>query len=253
MNGLPEAGEIFQFAADDRSARRLVEKRQRNRELERASGPTLQDVHSRLQSGEVKALNLIIKTDVQGTIDAVKSSLESVSTQQTKVNIIHVASGSITESDVLLGVASKAIIVGFNSRPEPGARALANQEGVEIRFYDVIYNLADDVEQALLGLLEPVFRDIIEGLATIRAVFNLSRRARVAGIYVNDGRIARDSAIHVRRNNRQLFVGSIASLKHFKDDVREVTTGFEGGVTLDGFQNFQEGDILEAHRTEQVT
>lgn len=221
--------------------------------MHRAGGPTLEDVHTRIEAGEVKALNLIIKTDVQGTIDAMRTALEQLNTDRTRVNIVHIASGTITESDVLLAVASKAIVIGFNSEPEPGARSLAGQEGVEIRHYNIIYNLVEDVEKALTGLLEPVYQDVTEGHAAVRAIFSIGRRAKIAGVYVNDGRIARDSIIHVIRGSNELFVGSISSLKHFKDDVREITTGFEGGVALEGFSDFQEGDVLEAHRSERVS
>ena len=253
LSGMPEAGEIFMVAADDKAARRMVEDNVREKEAQRGTLVSLEDVHTRLESGEIKTLNLIIKTDVQGTIDAVRRSMDGLTTDRSRVNTIHSASGSITESDVLLAVASEAIIVGFNSRPEPGARALASQSGIEIRFYDIIYNLIDDVEKALTGLLEPVYRDIVEGEATVRAVFSVGRRLKAAGIYVNDGRIARDATIHVKRDGERLFVGSVSSLKHFKDDVREVTVGFEGGVSIEGFSDYQEGDILEAHRSERAS
>ena len=152
ISGVPEAGDILEATPDERAARQLSERRERESQLQRAAGPTLEDVHTRIAAGEVKALNLIIKTDVQGSVDAVKSALTNLSTEQARVNIVHLASGAITESDVLLGMASQAIIVGFNSEPEQGARALANQEGVEIRRYDIIYNLLEDVERALTGL-----------------------------------------------------------------------------------------------------
>ena len=251
LNSLPEAGVILEVAPDEKSARRLVADRQREGDLDWATGPTLQDVYSRIESGEAKALNLIVKTDVQGSIEPVRGSLERLDTEQAKVNVIRAASGSITESDVLLAVASGAIIIGFNTRAEPGARTLATQQSVEIRFYQVIYHLTEDIENALQGLIEPVVEDIVEGRAVIRAIFSIGRRAKAAGIFVNDGRIARDSTIHVLRNGQQLFVGPIRSLKHFKDDVRELTTRFEGGIILDRFSDYQEGDILEAHRTEQ--
>ena len=252
INGLPEPGDILEVAPDEKAARQIVEERLHEQELQRAAGPTLEEVHSRLESGEFKALNLIVKTDVQGGIDAVKGTLEGLGSDGSRVNLVHTASGSVTESDVLLAVASKAIIIGFNSHVEPGARALANKEGIEIRFYDVIYSLIDDVELALEGLLEPVYRDVVEGRATLRQIFNVGRRAKAAGILVNDGRIARDSTVHVMRNGRQVFVGEISSLKHFRDDVRELATGFEGGLVLERFNEYEEGDILEAHRTERV-
>ncbi len=253
VSGLPQAGEVFEAAPDEKTARQIVEDRQRQRELQSASGPTLEDVYTRIESGEVKALNLIVKTDVQGTVDAVKNALERLNTEQTKVTLVHAASGSITESDILLAVASKAIVIAFNNRIEPGARTLASQEGVDIRFYSIIYNLVDDVELALTGLLDPVYRDVLEGRATVRATFNLGRRAKAAGFYVNDGRIARDSTIHLLRAGQVLYEGPIVSLKHFRDDVREVTNGLEGGITLEGFHDYEEDDVLEAYRTEQVS
>ena len=143
-----------------------------------------------------------------------------------------------------------AIIVGFNSSPEPGARRLANLQGVDIRSYSVIYDVIEDVASAVEGMLEPVYRDVVEGRATVRAVFNLGRRGRVAGIFVNDGAISRGATLSVIRDRRVLFSGPIASLKHFKDDVREVRNGLEGGVSLEGFNDYREGDVLEAHRTE---
>ena len=252
ISGVPEAGDILEATPDERAARQLAERRERESQLQRAAGPTLEDVHTRIAAGEVKALNLIIKTDVQGSVDAVKSALTNLSTEQARVNIVHLASGAITESDVLLGMASQAIIVGFNSEPEQGARALANQEGVEIRRYDIIYNLLEDVERALTGLLEPVYEDVLEGNATVRATFGVGRRTTVAGFYVNDGQITRASTISVLRDGRRIHAGPVASLKHFKDDVREVSVGFEGGLALEGFNDFQEGDLLQAHRSERV-
>ncbi len=252
ISGVPEAGEILEVVEDDREARQIVEGRLRHSERERAVGPTLEDVHTRIAAGEVKALNLIIKTDVQGSVEAVKGALNGLNTDQTRVNIVHIASGAITESDVLLGLASQAIIIGFNTDPGQGAMALANQEGVEIRHYDIIYNLLEDVERALTGLLEPVYRDVTEGHATVRATFGVGRRMRVAGFYVNDGQINRSSTVYVLRGGQKLFEGPVASLKHFRDDVREVNVGFEGGLTLDGFNDYEEGDVLEAHRSERV-
>ena len=249
LDSLPDAGETVIVAPDEKTARQMAETNERGKAL-RTAGPRLEDVHSRIESGETKALNLIVKTDVQGTIDAVRRSLEGLNSEETRVTVIHASSGGITESDVLLAAASEAIVLGFNSRPEQGARALANQQGVEIRYYDVIYDLIDDVAKALEGLLEPVYEDIVEGRATVRAVFSISRRGNVAGIAVNEGRLARDATIHVLRGGEQIFAGTISSLKHFKDDVRELTTGFEGGIGLEGFDNYQEGDILEAHRSQ---
>ena len=252
LSDLPEAGELFEVAVDEREARQIVNEYEREIRRERHAGPTLDDVHTRIQLGEVKALNLIVKTDVQGTVEPVRGALERLNTDETRVNIVHIASGGITESDILLAVASQAIILGFNSPPEQGAQALANQEGVEIRNYDVIYHMTEDVALALSGMLEPVYRDVLEGRATVRAVFTLGRSIKVGGIYVNDGRIARGAKLHVIRSGDVVVEGPIASLRHFQDDVREITTGFEGGVTIDRFSDWQVDDLIEAYRSEQV-
>jgi len=252
LSDLPEAGSIFGTAPDEKTARQMVEKYERSQYDEQTSGPTLEDVHTRIQIGQVKALNLIVKTDVQGTVEAVKGALGQLNSDETRVNIVHAASGSITEPDILLAVASQAIVIGFNTQPEPGARALANQEGIEIRSYEVIYHLTEDVERALDGLLEPIYEDVLEGRATVRAVFSLGRRSKVAGIFVNDGTIARSSSLRLVRGGKEIATGSVGSLRRFKDDVREVATGFEGGVTIEGFNDYQEGDIVEAYRSERV-
>lgn len=252
INELLEAGDIIEATPDEKTARQIAEQRTRDSESAQSTGPTLEDVYARIEAGEVKGMNLIVKTDVQGSIDAVRISLENLNTEQTRINIIHAASGSITESDVLLAMASSAIIVGFNTIPEPGARKLANQASVDIRFYDVIYDLIDDAANALKGLLEPEYREIVEGQATVRAVFSLGRRNKVAGIFVNNGLISRGATIRVIRGGKPMFNGPITSLKHFKDDVREIRNGLEGGIALSDFQDFQEGDLIEAHRTELV-
>ena len=253
LDGLPPAGQPFDVAQDEKTARAMVEEwEDEQAQSSRVSGVTLEDVHAKIESGEVAALDLIVKTDVQGSIDAIRSALEGLRTDDTRVNLIHIATGSITESDVMLASASNAVIVGFHSEPQPGARTFAGQEGVDVRYYDVIYNLIDDIEMALAGLLEPAEEDIVEGYATIRAIFQLGRGARAAGVFVNNGRITRRAEIHVTRGGRTLFAGRIASLKHFRDDVRELPGGNEGGIVLEGFRDFQEGDVLEAHVTRQV-
>ena len=253
LDGLPPAGQGFDVAPDEKTARtRVAEWEEERAQSNRVSGVTLEDVHARIESGEVAALDLIVKTDMQGSIDAIRSALEGLRTDDTRVNLIHIATGSITESDVMLAAASNAVIVGFRSEPQPGARTFASQEGVDVRYYDVIYNLIDDIEMALAGLLEPEVEDIVEGYATVRAVFQLGRGVRAAGVFVNGGRITRRADIHVTRGGRTLFAGRIGSLKHFRDDVRELAAGSEGGIVLEGFRDFQEGDVLEAHVTQQV-
>ncbi len=252
LDDLPVAGATFLVVPDEKTARQMSDDNERNAQIQQSAGPTLEDVHTRIQIGEVKALNLIVKTDVQGTVEPVRGALEKLTSDLSKVNIVHAASGAITESDVLLAAASQAIIIGFNSRPGQGADALASQEGVEVRRYDVIYHLTEDVQQALDGLLEPVYGDVLEGRATVRAVFSLSRRAKVAGIFVSDGKISRNATVKVIRNGEELASVPIASLKHFKDDVREINTGFEGGLAAEGFSDFEEGDIIEGYQSERV-
>ena len=252
LNGLPQAGDIAEVAESDREARSSAEKQRESREEKRRSGITLAEVHSMMESGEAQALDLIVKTDVQGSIDAVRNALQALNTGVTRVNIIHAQTGTISESDIMLAAASNAIVVGFNVKPETGAQTLAAHEDVEIRSYDIIYNLVDDINKALSGLLAPETRDVVEGIATVRAIFGVGGRRLAAGFYVNQGRITRSGTMHVFRGGNKLFEGSVASLRHFRDDVREVATGLEGGLVLDGFSDFQEGDTIESHRIEEV-
>ena len=249
LNEIPEAGSIFTVADNDRSAKIMIDEYQKK---SREETTRLQDAHTRNIPGELRQVDLIIKTDVQGTIEPVKTALENLNTDDSRVNIIHIASGGITERDVLLAVASDAVVVGFRTPPEGGAESLAKQEGVEIRGYDVIYHLVEDIDKALEGLLEPNYEDIYVGRASVRAVFNVGRRIKVAGIFVNDGKITRESKIRVLREGAEIFMGPVSSLKHFKDDVREVANGFEGGVSVDGFNEFEEDDVLEAYNTETI-
>lgn len=251
IGGLPEAGDTLTVARDEKTAREMVEQWQRAQQIEKRHG-TLEDIAARIESGEVVDLDLIVKTDVQGSTEAVRSALGRLNTDQTRVNIVHMAAGAITESDVMLAAASDAVVIGFNTQPSVGASTLASQEGVDLRLYDVIYHLVEDVDQAVKGMLAPVTRDVTEGYATVRAVFTIGRRGRAAGIYVNDGHISRGSTIYVVRSNKKIHEGPITSLKHFKDDVRELTNGLEGGIVVDGFQDYQESDVLESHRIEEV-
>ena len=247
LSELPEAGDRLTVVADERTARELVADRQRAAQV-KGHHITLADINARAAQGEVKEMGLVLKTDVQGTVDAVRTALEQLSTNRSRVRIIHAATGSITESDVMLAEASEAVIVGFSVRAEPGAARLADQDGVEIRHYDIIYRLTEDIERALTGLLEPAARDVSDGILEVRAVFHLSRNRTSAGCYVQQGRIARGSRVRVFREDELLSDGPIASLRRFKDDVREVTSGYECGLTLEGFSDFAVGDRLVAYR-----
>ena len=251
VNGLPQAGDTFEIVQTDREAKLLVEEwgNQRDSAPKRSS---LEDFSLMVEAGNTNVLNLIVKTDVQGSMEALRSALDNLNTDETRVSIISMSTGTITESDVMLASASDAIIIGFNTHPQPGAHTLASQEGVDIRSYDIIYNLIDDVTNALRGLLAPTVKDIMEGYATVRATFGIGRRGIAAGVYVNNGKISRAGQIHVIRGGETIHQGVIESLKHFKDDVRELANGTEGGIVIAGFQDYSEGDVLESHRIEET-
>jgi translation initiation factor IF-2 len=254
LNDVPAAGDVLTIVKDEKSARAVVDTRLRERAAEKAAQRTsvsLDTLFGEISAGKTKELNLILKTDVQGSIDPIRTSLERLSNEQVRVKVIHTAPGSITETDVMLALASRAIIVGFNSRPEGGARRLADQEGVDIRFYEVIYDLVADVEKALTGMLEPVYVDVIDGHAEVRQIIKISRYGNIAGSYVTDGKVLRNSQVRVSRRGEQLFEGRVAALKRFKEDAREVDAGYECGITLEGFDAFQEGDILEFYHRER--
>ena len=252
LSEVPQAGENLWVVANEKIAKDLVRERRRRLEIEHTdlATNTLEDTSVRISTGEITDLNLIVKTDVQGSVDAVCGTLEKLATDNGKVNIVHSGTGTINESDVLLATTSNAILIGFNTRVEPGAKHIADTHKIDIRFYDIIYRLSEDVQRALEGLLKPVQRVVVEGHVEVRAIFPLGRRIKIAGSYVTDGRISRNSTARVLRNGNLLHEGTISSLKHFKDDVREMTTGFECGIGLDGFNDFEVGDVIESTRLE---
>ena len=252
LDGLPQAGDPILVLPDERGAKALVEERRRAQAALRAasSGLSLEDVAAGIRSGQVQELPLIVKCDVQGSIDAVRSGLERLSMETAQIRILHAAAGTINESDVLLATASKAIIVGFNTRIEPGAGQIAEQRGVDVRLYNIIYRLTEEMEAALRGLFKEEVREVVEGHAQVRAVFGIPRRGRVAGCQVVDGLIRRGAQVRVLRGGEVVHTGPMSSLRRFKDDVREVTQGFECGVGLEGFNDFQEDDVLESFRLE---
>jgi translation initiation factor IF-2 len=251
LNQLPSAGDSFLVAPSEKEARSLAEQAEQQQAVHRQV--SLEEIFSRIKSGEIQELKLIIKADVQGSVEALRDGLSRMNTDDVQVRVIHAASGAISESDVFLAVASQAIIIGFNTSLEPGARQVADNEKVEIRFYTVIYQLLDDIQNTLEGLVQPIARDTVEGHVVVRAVFSRGRHTKIAGVYVTDGRVLRNALARVLREGAVLFDGQISSLKHFKDDVREMASGYECGVALTGFNDFQEGDILEIHRMEQVS
>ena len=253
ISEIPRAGDVFYTVSDDKTARKIVEKMQRENKSTQSSNFRLQDLHAKIESGQIKALNIIVKTDVQGSIEAVESALSQISTEDEMINVIHSSSGSITENDVMLASASGAIILGFCTRVEPGARTLADQEFIQINLYSIIYQLVDEMKSSLNSIRDPEYQDIIEGRATIREIFGLGRATVIGGFYVNEGKISRGTTVKILRDNAEVFAGLISSLKHFNDDVSEVSNGLEGGIVLDGFNSLQEGDILECHRSERLT
>ena len=251
LTTLPAAGDPFLATEDERSAKALMETRIRRKEAQKAGSLSMEEVSTRIQSGEMKELPIIIKTDASGSIEAVRAVISKSSSEIAQVRILHAAAGTVTESDILLASASNAIVMGFNTRVEPGARALAEQNRVQIRLYDIIYQLAEDVEKAVQGLLTPEDREVLDGHIEVRAVFSVGRRDKIAGCQVLDGFISRNSQVRITRGKRLIFTGGVSSLKRFKDDAREVTAGFECGLTVEGFTDFEEGDVLEAFHIEQ--
>jgi len=255
LSGVPRAGDIFEVVEDEKTARAIAA--QRAEEKERgAARPgralSLEEIYARMEAGQVKELRLILKTDVQGAIEPVVSSLEKLSHDELKVKFIHVGTGNISESDIMLAVASKAIVIGFNVEVDPAAHIMAEAEGVDVRLYDVIYKLIEDVDKALKGLLEPTYEELVTGRAEVRAVFTIPRVGNVAGVYVTEGLLSRNSLARVKRDGQVIYEGRVASLKRFAEDVKEVRAGFECGVGLEGFGDFKEGDIIELYREERV-
>ena len=257
LSEVPNAGDIFRQVGNEREARALAEEAAERERLAlgRPSAPvtvSLDEIFGRLQAGEVQELNLILKADVQGSMEPIVNSLERLGGEDQEVRILHQGIGRITESDVMLASASNAIIIGFHVDVDEAARREATQEGVDIRLYNIIYKLIEDVDKALRGMLEPVYEKVVSGHAEVRAVFRIRRRGNVAGCYMTDGMAARNSWVRVLRNGEELFDGQLDSLKRFQEDVPEVRAGFECGVGVSGFDDFEEGDVLEFYREERV-
>jgi len=255
LDSVPKVSDTLTSVASEHQARALIQKRQQEGQqqpslLSRAV--SLDNLFAQISAGQVKELNVILKTDVQGSIEPIRSSLERLATEQVQVRIIHSGSGNITESDVMLAVASKGLVIGFGTDIEAGARRLAEVEGVDIRSYDVIYQVVDDVDKALKGLLEPVYAEVIDGRAEVRAIFSSGRKEKVAGVYVTEGKVSRGASVRVRRGEQIVSESVVSSLRRFKDDVKEVTSGYECGVGIKDFNDFQIGDILELFRREKA-
>jgi translation initiation factor IF-2 len=256
FNDVPDAGDLLQVVEDESKARGIADYRSQE-ERRRGLAPTqarmsLEQLFGRIQEGDVKELPVVLKADVQGSVEVLKEALGKASTEKVKVSVLHSGVGAISTNDVLLASASKAVIIGFNVRPERGAADLAEREGVEIRLHTIIYELIDELRKAMTGLLEPTFREVAAGRAEVREVFKVPKVGVVAGCHVVDGVIPRSASVRLLRDNRVIYEGRISSLRRFKDDASEVRTGFDCGIGLDRFQDFKPGDMIEAFTREEV-
>jgi translation initiation factor IF-2 len=251
---VPQVSAEFVCVDDEKIARNIADywiRKERERELSASSKITLEQLYEKIKEG-TKDLNIIIKGDVQGSIEAMAEALNKLSTPDIKLKIIHSSTGAITETDVMLASASNAIIIGFNVRPDSRVSEIAEQEGVDVKLYDIIYNVIADVKAAMEGLLEPVYREVVQGRAEVRDLFKISKIGTIAGSHVLDGKITRNSNLKVVRDGVVAYDGKIASLKRLKDDVREVAAGLECGIGIENFNDIHVGDIIEAYTREKV-
>lgn len=252
---VPQAGDIFVVVEDEKLARHIASRRQtkkREDELKTTTRISLEDLFQHIKEGQIKELGIIVKADVQGSVEALRQSLERLNTGEVKVNIIHGGVGAITETDIMLASASNAIIIGFNVRPDVNARKAAETEKVDVRLYRVIYDAIEDVKAAMSGLLDPEYREVTLGRAEIRKIFRASRIGTIAGCYVMEGKIERDAGVRVVRDGIVIHEGKLDSLKRFKDDVKEVVQGYECGLALEKYNEIQEGDVIEVFNTEAI-
>ncbi len=249
LNEVAKSGDLLIVLPNEHEARNIVEKQKYPR---RRPTLSLSNLSSQISDGQIKELNVVLKTDVEGSIEPIKTSIERLGTEKTKARVIHAASGGVTESDVLLASASNGIIIGFNTPTSPGATQLANVEAVGIQHYDVIYKLIEDMDKTLKGMLEPTYAEVLSGRAEVRAIFPSGKQAKIAGIYVMEGKVRRDAQVRILRQNKITCDSRVSSLKRFKEDVTEVSTGLECGLGIEGFVDFQVGDIIEFYRTERT-
>ena len=251
---VPTPGDEFDAVTDERMARELVE--QRKFEEKQAANVTkavsLEDLFAQIQQGELKNLNVIVKADVQGSAEAVKASIEKLSNEEVRVKVIHSGVGAITESDIMLAATSNAIIVGFNIRPDSTAKESAARNNVDMRMYRVIYDCINEMEAAMKGMLAPKFREVTLGVAEVRQTYKVSGIGTVAGCYVKEGKLVRNAQVRVLRDSVIIHEGALASLRRFKDDVKEVATSFECGITIEKFNDIKEGDLIEAFTMEEI-
>jgi translation initiation factor IF-2 len=255
LQEIPQAGDKFYVAKDDKSAREYAERKAidvREYNLKQAPRVSLEDLFNRIQQGEIKDLNIIVKADVHGSLEALKQSLIKISNEEVRVNVIHGNVGTITESDILLASASNAIVIGFNVRPSANVTKIAERENVDIKTYRVIYDAINDVESAMKGMLDPEYREVVLGSAEVRTTFKVPNVGVIAGSYVTNGKVARNSSVRLVRDGIVVHEGKISSLKRFKDDAKEVLTGFECGIGIENFNDIKEGDVIESFIIEEL-
>jgi translation initiation factor IF-2 len=255
LNGTPAAGDDFIVVDSENRAREVSEFRQRRERQAKVAASargTLEQMFSRIQAGEARELAIVIKGDVQGSVEAINGTIQKLSTDQVKVRALHAAVGGINESDVTLARASQALIIGFNVRANPQAREMARRDGVDIRYYSIIYDVADDLKKAMTGMLEPTLRERFLGYAEIREVFSISKVGKIAGCMVTEGTVKRGAKIRLLRDNVVIHEGALSSLKRFKEDVREVKEGYECGMSLEGYDDIKTGDVIECFELEEV-
>lgn len=255
LNDVPQAGDQFVIFEDEKKARQIGEARgvrARDEERSQTNKVSLDDLFDQIQQGEMKEINIIVKADVQGSAEALRGSLEKIEVEGAKINIIHTGVGAIAESDIILAAASNAIVIGFNVRPDVNAKRTAEVENVDVRLHRVIYDAIEEIEAALKGMLDPEYREKVIGQVEVRQTFNVSKIGTIAGSYVLEGKITRDSDVRLIRDGVVIYEGGLNALKRFKDDVKEVQNGYECGVTLNNFNDIKEGDIIEAYVMEEI-
>ncbi|MFD3445506.1 translation initiation factor IF-2 [Microbacteriaceae bacterium 4G12] len=255
LNEVPQAGDRFMVFADEKKARQVGEARAQRVLIEQRGDKaklSLEDLFQQIQQGEVKEINLIVKADVQGSVEALAAALQKIDVEGVKVKIIHTGAGAITESDIILASASNAIVIGFNVRPDVNAKRTAETENVDIRLHRIIYNVIEEIEAAMQGMLDPEYEEKVIGQAEVRQTFKVSKVGTIAGCYVTDGKITRDSSVRIVRDGVVIFEGKLDTLKRFKDDVKEVAQNYECGITIEKYNDLKEGDVIEAYIMQEI-
>ena len=255
IEDVPTAGDSFMAFVDEKTAREISEARKlkaRNKSLNKNNITSLDEIFNQIKEGELKNINIILKADLQGSVEAIKSSLEKIQVDGVKINVIHAAAGAITESDIVLASASNALVYGFNVRPDAKVRQKANEEKVEIHLHSIIYALIEEIESAMKGLMKPIEKEVVIGQAEVRSIFKASKVGTIAGCYVTDGCLKRDCLIRLIRDGVVIYTGKISSLKRFKDDASVVKKDFECGLTIENYNDEKEYDIIEAYEIQLV-